>query len=125
MPVNLRIKDSQGSLLHETFIMPTKDYTPSDDIYTYHFTSGCKDTYDQFSLIVNNSEFVVFSLPQEINLNAGDTLSFTYTLRVNGLPSDPKPCFQCFDCKGDFEGELHYLCPGCRERQGALLNDCY
>ena len=25
--------------------------------------------------------------------------------------------YECFDCKDEFEGELHYLCPRCREAQ--------
>lgn len=24
--------------------------------------------------------------------------------------------YQCFDCRTDFAGDLHYLCPSCRER---------
>jgi hypothetical protein len=45
--------------------------------------------------------------------------TYTNTIQnlINGDCNILYNLYECFDCKDEFEGELHYLCPSCREAQ--------
>jgi hypothetical protein len=77
-----------------------------------------QDNLAKCELIANKYEWIKLREGHRAHYSIRRLQELLLDKRIIALP---RRKYQCFDCKEEFEGDLHYLCSTCREKQTCLV----